>query len=163
MSHIGSQVKRRQSQSYKFKEFAKISNFWILKQTLHSPHLLKLPDKMCTYEMDMTSWRYRVDTVLSIDGQTDRRTDRQTDRQGETNIPPFNFVEARGIISKLQQHIVHALQQIYICHINNVCKQIKLNHSILPFNRVALVMHSSQWIINRVYKMASCLFAWRYI
>ena len=27
LSHIGSQVKRRQSQSYKFKKFAKISNF----------------------------------------------------------------------------------------------------------------------------------------
>ena len=33
LKHIGSQVKTRQSQSYKFKEFAKISNFWILKQT----------------------------------------------------------------------------------------------------------------------------------
>ena len=31
LSHIGSQVKRRQSQSYKFKEFAKITNFEILK------------------------------------------------------------------------------------------------------------------------------------
>ena len=27
LSHIGSQVRRRQSQSYKFKEFDKISNF----------------------------------------------------------------------------------------------------------------------------------------
>ena len=27
LSHIGSRVKRRQSQSYKFKEFAKISTF----------------------------------------------------------------------------------------------------------------------------------------
>ena len=33
LSHIGSQVKRRQSQSYKFKEFAKIANILILKQT----------------------------------------------------------------------------------------------------------------------------------
>ena len=33
LSHIGFQVKRRQSQSYKFKEFANISNFLILKQT----------------------------------------------------------------------------------------------------------------------------------
>ena len=38
--------------SYKFTEFAKISNFEILKQTLH---LLKLLDKMCKYEMDPTS------------------------------------------------------------------------------------------------------------
>ena len=43
---------RRQSQSYKFKEFAKISFFLILKQTLHETRLLKLLDKMCKYEMD---------------------------------------------------------------------------------------------------------------
>ena len=37
LSHIGSQVKRRQSQSYKFKEFAKISNFWTnIKRDTHS-------------------------------------------------------------------------------------------------------------------------------
>ena len=29
LSHIGSQVKRNQCQSYTFKEFAKITNFWI--------------------------------------------------------------------------------------------------------------------------------------
>ena len=34
LSHIGYQVKRRQSQSYKFKEFAKILDFSISKQTL---------------------------------------------------------------------------------------------------------------------------------
>ena len=64
LSHIGSQVKRRQSQSYKFKEFAKISS-----------------DEYC--------WRYRADTILSTDGQ------------GETSIPypPFNFVEAGGVIT----------------------------------------------------------------
>ena len=55
LSHIGSQVKRRQSQSYKFKELAKISNFSSLKQTLHATHLLKLLDKMCKYAMDSPS------------------------------------------------------------------------------------------------------------
>ena len=54
LSHIVSQVKRRQSQSYKFKEFVKISFFLILKRT---------------------------------------------DGQGETSIPPFNFIEAGGIIT----------------------------------------------------------------
>ena len=57
--HIGSQVKTRQSQSYKFEEFAKISNLLILKQnktnTLHTTYLLKLLDKMCKYEMDLAS------------------------------------------------------------------------------------------------------------
>ena len=43
--HIGSQVKTRQSQSYKFKEFAKTLNLWILNKTLHATHLLELLDK----------------------------------------------------------------------------------------------------------------------
>ena len=47
--HIGSQVKTRQSQSYKFKEFAKTS------KSLHMTHLLKMLNKMCKYEMDLTS------------------------------------------------------------------------------------------------------------
>ena len=55
LSHTGSQVKRRQSQSYKFKEFAKTSNFWILKQTVHDTHLLMLLDKMCNKK-----WIWRV-------------------------------------------------------------------------------------------------------
>ena len=86
LSHIGSQVKRRQSQSYKFKEFAKISNFWILKQTLQTKRLLKLLDKMCKYEMD----------PMSIVEDTERaqfcpQMDRRTDGQGETSIPPFQL------------------------------------------------------------------------
>ena len=47
--------KEDKSQSYKFKKFAKISNFWILKQPLHATHLLKLLDKMCKYEMNPMS------------------------------------------------------------------------------------------------------------
>ena len=99
LSRIGSQVKRRQSQSYKSKEFAKISNFWILKQTLHATHLLnppKLLDKMCKYEMDLTS--------IVEDTKRTRfcpQTDRRTDGQGETSIPPFNFVSKQGGYNKL--------------------------------------------------------------
>ena len=85
-SHIGSQGKRRQSQSYKVKEFAKISFFWIFKQALHATYLLKLLDKMCKYEMD----------PISIVEDTERtrfcpQTDRRTDGQGETSIPPFQL------------------------------------------------------------------------
>ena len=81
LSHIGSQVKRRQSQSYKFKKFAKI-----LKRALHATHLLKLLDKMCKYEMD----------PMSIVEDTERtrfcpQTDRRTDGQGDTSIPPFQL------------------------------------------------------------------------
>ena len=73
LSHIGSHVKRRQSQSYKFKKFAKFQIFWILKRALHATHLLKLLDKMCKYEMDPMS-------IVEDTGrtrfcpQTDRRT-----------------------------------------------------------------------------------------
>ena len=78
LSHIGSQVKRRQRQSYKFKKFAKIS--------LHATHFLKLLDKMCKYQMD----------PVSIVEDTERtwfcpQTDRRTDGQGDTSLPPFQL------------------------------------------------------------------------
>ena len=62
----------------------------MLKQTLHTAHLLKFFDKMCKYEMDPYCWRYRADTILSTDGQTDKV---------KPVYPPFNFVEAGGVIS----------------------------------------------------------------
>ena len=96
LSHIGSQVKRRQSQSYKFKKIAKISNFWILKLALHATHLLKLLDKMCKYEMDPMSIVEDTERTRFCP-QTDRRTDGQTDKVIPV-YPPFNFVEAGGII-----------------------------------------------------------------
>ena len=84
LSHIRSQVKRRQSQSYKFKIFAKITNCCILKQTLHMTHLLKLLGKMCKYEMDPTS-------IVEDTEQTWFCP--QTDKVKPV-YPPFNFVEA---------------------------------------------------------------------
>ena len=47
--------KKTKSTLHMFKEFAKISNFSILKQSLHATHLQTLLDKMCKYEMDPTS------------------------------------------------------------------------------------------------------------
>ena len=73
LSHIGSKVKGRQSQSYKFKKIAKISNFWILKRALHATHLLKLLDKMCEYEMDPMSILEDTEWTRFCP-QTDRRT-----------------------------------------------------------------------------------------
>ena len=72
--------------------------FQILKQALHATHLLKLLDKMCKYEMD----------PMSILEDTERtrfcpQTDRWTDGQGDTSIPPFNFVEAGGIINRASE------------------------------------------------------------
>ena len=70
-------------QSYKFQEFAKTSNVWILTKSLHVTHLLQLLDKMCKCEMD----------PASIVEDTDRtwfcpQTDEQTDRQPENIMPP---------------------------------------------------------------------------
>ena len=53
---------------------------------MHVTHLLKLLDNVRKYEMDLYCRRYRVDKILSTDGQ------------GETSIPPFHFVEQGGII-----------------------------------------------------------------
>ena len=95
-SHIECQVNRRQSQSYKFKELAKITNFLILKQSLHPTHLLKLLERMCKYEIDPTSIvedRERTRFCPETDGWTDRRTDKV-----KPVYPPFNFIEAGGII-----------------------------------------------------------------
>ena len=77
-SHIGSQVKRRQSQSYKFKEFAKIT--W-----------------SCLIRCVNMKWMRRV--LLKIQSGHDsvhRRTDGRTDKVKPV-YPPFNFVEAGGI------------------------------------------------------------------
>ena len=85
---------KKTSQSYKFKEFAKVSNFWILKQTLFATHLLKLLDKMCKYEMDPMG--------IVEDKERTRfcpQMDRQTDGQGETSIPPFQLRWSGGIMN----------------------------------------------------------------
>ena len=63
-------------------QILKITNFLILKQTLHAAHLLKLLDKMCKYEMDPTS-------IVEVTEWT--RFCPQTDGQGETSIPSFQL------------------------------------------------------------------------
>ena len=50
MIHIRSQVKTRQSQSYKFKKTEKKSNLEILQETLDATHLLQLLDKIMNME-----------------------------------------------------------------------------------------------------------------
>ena len=72
--HIRSQVKRKQSQSYKFLKIAKNYNFEIFQKALHATHLLKLLDKMYKYEMDPTR------TVCATERTRDAgRTDGQTE------------------------------------------------------------------------------------
>ena len=95
MIHIRSQVKTRQSQSYKFKNIAKNSNFEILQQTLHTSHLQKLLDKMYNYEMAPTR-TVGATEQNGIHRWTDGRMDGQTGRRSETNIPLNNFL-VRGV------------------------------------------------------------------
>ena len=63
------------------------------EKILHATQLLKLLDKMGTYEMDPAS-------IVENTEWTHLRpqTDKQTDGQSETRIPPFNFVESGVII-----------------------------------------------------------------
>ena len=80
--HIGSQVKTRQSQGYRFIEFAK-RHYLYFKTILQATHLLKWMDQMCKYEMD----------PASLDDDTERtRFCPQTDGQGETNIPLLHLM-----------------------------------------------------------------------
>ena len=65
-----------------------IFEFWNKLYTRHTFRLMKLLDRLCKYEMDPTSWRYRADTILSTHGQKDKV---------KPVYPPFNFVEAGGI------------------------------------------------------------------
>ena len=110
LSHIGSQVKIRQSQSYKFKEFAKI-----LKQTLHVTHLLKWLDKMCKCEMD----------PMSIVEDTERtrfcpQMDRRTDGQGETSIPPFQLCWSGGY--KNMNHVIMTFELSFLVNFSTLAE-----------------------------------------
>ena len=86
-------------QSYKFKEFAKISHFWILKHTLHLTHLPKLLDKMCKYEMELMSIVENTEQAQFCPQQMGGRTVRQMDKVKPV-YPPFNFVEAGVIVTQ---------------------------------------------------------------
>ena len=110
LSHIGSQVKRTQSQSYKFKEFAKISNMkWIRRA------LLK---------------------IQSGHNSVHRRTD----GQGETSIPPFQLSWSWGyndgkFIDAYLRHSASMSQhdnttQGYENNINQLCHLLMLTLSV---------------------------------
>ena len=98
--HTGSQVKTRQSQSYKCQEFAKTKNFLMLLISVHAKHLLKLVDNRYKYEMQLVSIVEDILRTLFCP-QTDRCADGWTDRQGEIGIPSpllFQICWSRGII-----------------------------------------------------------------
>ena len=57
----------------------------------------KLLNKMCKYEIDPAS-------IVEVTERTDGRTDRRTDDMKPV-YPPFNFVEARGIINTCKKWV----------------------------------------------------------
>ena len=80
---------------------------------------------------DKYCWRYRVDTILSKDGQMDRRTDGPTDGQGETSIRPFQLCWSRGydkvmlkVLGKIDWYIATTMHKLCIyflgCHYSDV-------------------------------------------
>ena len=102
--HIGSQVKTRQSQSYKCKKMPKFIffKFW-RKKALHATHRLKLLDKMCKYEMDPASiveYTERTRFCPQTDRRTDGRTDRRTDKVKPVYPGPLSTSLKRGYNSK---------------------------------------------------------------
>ena len=102
LSHIGSQVKRRQSQSYKFKELAKISSFWILKE-----HYTRHTFWSCLIRCANMKWIWWVlfkvqsghnSVHRRTNGQIDGRTDGQTDRWTRWNqYTPLSTSLKRGV------------------------------------------------------------------
>ena len=73
-----------------------MSNFLILKPTLHATHLRKVLEKMCKHEMDPTSIIEDTEQTW-LCPQTDRQTDGQMDKVKPV-YPAFNFLEVGGII-----------------------------------------------------------------
>ena len=81
------------------KNSPKFHFFLILKHALHTTHLLKLLDKMCKYEMDLTSIVEDTEWTIFCP-QTDRRTRWNQYILLSTCSTSQVFVEARGIISR---------------------------------------------------------------
>ena len=72
MIHIRSEVKTRQSQSYKLK---KIPIIEILQETLHATRILKLLAKMYKHEMDPTRTVGATERICDAGWTRDGRTD----------------------------------------------------------------------------------------
>ena len=91
LSHIGSQVKRRQSRSYKFKKF-QIFEFW-------NRHYMRHTFFSCLIRCANMKWIRWVllkiqsghDFVHRRTDRTDGQTDGRTDGQGDTSIPSFQL------------------------------------------------------------------------
>ena len=87
---------KKTNSKLQIKEFAKISNFWILETnfTRDTPSEIAWQDVQIWNGFKEYYWRYRADTILSVH----RRRDREIDKVKPV-YPPFNFVEAGVIIT----------------------------------------------------------------
>ena len=113
--HIRSQVKTRQSQGYKIKEFAKISNLWIMIIVVYLTQLLKLLDKIRKYKMDPASIVEDTEQTQFCP-QTDRQTDRQMDKVKSVYSLQLCWAEGKmtQYISRGDTIYIHAKLHIYI-------------------------------------------------
>ena len=104
-------------------------NFWILKQTLHATHLLKLLDKMCKYEMDPTS-------IVEDTEQTrfSPQTDGQMDGRCETSIPPFQLRWSEGYNDE------SVARCMYMCTTRSQCGN----------TRTAMQFHQKHWPLHGI-------------
>ena len=96
LSHIWSPVKRRQNQSYEFKEFAKLSNF-----EFGNKHYTRHAFWSCLIRCANMKWIQRVLLKIqswhdSVHRQTDGRTGVQTDKVKP--VYPFQLRWGGGII-----------------------------------------------------------------
>ena len=98
----------------------------LLKQTFTHDTPSDDEDVQIWNGFDGYCWRYRADTILSTDWQTDRRTDGQTDKVKPV-YPPFNFIEARGIIIHC---IMYGHDIIFIMQNPLSCSGIICHHRI---------------------------------
>ena len=117
LSHIGSQVKRRQRQIYKFKKFAHIFKFWNKRYTRHTFW-------SCLIRCANTKWIQRVSLKLqSGQDSVQRRTDGRTDRGTRWNqYTPFQIRWYGGITRAVSNSLIRPYARIseylasYLCH-----------------------------------------------
>ena len=127
-------------QSYKFKEYAKISTFWIL--TLCMRHTFW----GCLIRCANMKWIRRV--LLKIQSGHDsvhRQTDGQTDKVKPV-YPPFNFVEVGGII-KCSLHLQRIRMSYWFVTVQKIFMNLFINHMALSILVAQIKNRMSLYVI----------------
>ena len=121
-THTIDSYQTNQSESYKFEKLAKISNFQILKKTLHMIWSCLLRCVNMTW-IWLVLWKLQSGPD-SIHRQMDRRTERWTNYMKPVN-PPLNFVEVGGTIKLADTNPIHLLRVVFL-HLNHISCQMKM-------------------------------------